>query len=44
MFKINLNTFKFCRTATLIMKTKFLGEIIVEDQLYAFPVKNRTNF
>ena len=32
MFKINFNTFKFNKIATLSMKTKFFGGgIIVED-------------
>ena len=39
MFKINLNTFKLNKIATIIMKTKFLRKITVDDQLFAVPIK-----
>ena len=39
MFKINLNTFKFNKNFNTIHENKVLGKIIVEDQLYAVPIK-----
>ena len=39
MFKINLNTLKFNKNCNIIHENKVLGEIIVEHQLYAVPIK-----